>query len=155
MSDEHESFIKTPKQLVWIIFLAFAVPIAIITLLITYVGTVTKEAPGSDNMTPEAIEARIKPVAGFELGSGGPASAEPRSGEAVYTAQCAACHAAGVAGAPKMGDAGAWADRLKQGLEALVQAAVKGKGAMPPRGGSSASDEQIAASVHYMVNASK
>src|SRR5690606_38544377 len=116
MSDEHESFIKTPKQLVWIIFLAFAVPIAIITLLITYVGTVTKEAPGSDNMTPEAIEARIKPVAGFELGSGGPASAEPRTGEAVYTAQCAACHAAGVAGAPKMGDAGAWAERLKQGL---------------------------------------
>jgi cytochrome c5 len=153
MSDEHESFIKTPKQLVWIIFLAFAVPIAIIVLLITYVGSTTTQAIGSDNMTPEAIEARIKPVAGFELGSGGPASAEPRSGEAVYTAQCAACHAAGVAGAPKMGDAGAWADRLKQGLEALVQAAVKGKGAMPPQGGT-ASEFEIARAVVHMANAS-
>src|SRR5690606_10121182 len=148
MSDEHESFIETPKQLVWIIFLAFAVPIAIIVLLITYVGSTTTQAIGSDNMTPEAIEARIKPVAGFELGSGGPASAEPRSGEAVYTAQRAACHAAGVAGAPKMGDAGAWADRLKQGLEALVQAAVKGKGAMPPQGGTASEFEIARAVVH-------
>ena len=153
MSDEHESFIKTPKQLVWIIFLAFAVPIAIITLLITYVGTVTKEAPGSDNMTPEAIEARIKPVAGFELGSGGPASAEPRTGEAVYTAQCAACHAAGVAGAPKMGDAGAWAERLKQGLEALVASSVNGKGAMPPQG-ATATEFEITRAVVHMANAS-
>src|SRR5690606_10224572 len=138
--------------LVWIIFLAFAVPIAIITLLITYVGTVTKEAPGSDNMTPEAIEARIKPVAGFELGSGGPASAEPRTGEAVYTAQCAACHAAGVAGAPKMGDAGAWAERLKQGLEALVASSVNGKGAMPPQG-ATATEFEITRAVVHMANA--
>lgn len=153
MSDEHESFIKTPKQLVWIIFLAFAVPIAIIALLITYVGTTTKEAPGSDNMTPEAIEARIRPVAGFELGSGGAASAEPRTGEAVYTAQCAACHAAGVAGAPKMGDEGAWAERLKQGLEALVASSVNGKGAMPPQG-ATATEFEITRAVVHMANAS-
>src|SRR5690606_2464131 len=153
MSDEHESFIKTPKQLVWIIFLAFAVPIAIIVLLITYVGSTTTQAIGSDNMTPEAIEARIKPVAGFELGAGGPATAAPRSGEAVYTAQCAACHAAGVAGAPKMGDAAAWEPRLGQGLDALVHASVNGKGAMPPQG-ATASEFEIALAVVHMANAS-
>jgi len=150
---DSETFIKTPKQLVWIIVLAFLIPIIIIALLVMFIGTTTRLAPGSDNMTPEAIEARIRPVAGFELGAGGPATAEPRSGEAVYAAQCAACHGAGVAGAPKMGDAAAWEPRLGQGLDALVQASVNGKGAMPPQG-ATASELEIARAVVHMANAS-
>src|SRR5690606_8817693 len=89
----------------------------------------------------------------FELGAGGPATAEPRSGEAVYAAQCAACHGAGVAGAPKMGDAAAWEPRFGQGLDALVQASVNGKGAMPPQG-ATASELEIARAVVHMANAS-
>jgi len=153
MSDEHESFIKTPKQLIWIVVLAFVVPVVIIALLVKYIGTTTTLAPGSDSMTPEAIEARIRPVAGFELGAGGPATAGARAGEAVYNAQCAACHGTGVAGAPKMGDTAAWSTRLAQGLEALVKSSVDGKGAMPPQG-ATASELEVARAVVHMANAS-
>jgi cytochrome c5 len=62
---------------------------------------------------------------------------------------------AGVANAPKLGDKAAWAPRLQQGMPQLVQSAIKGKGAMPPRGGSAASDADIGAAVQYMVNASR
>ena len=66
------------------------------------------------------------------------------------------CHAAGVAGAPKFGDKAAWAPRLKQGLDALHASALKGKGAMPPKGGNmSLSDEAVKAAVDYMANAAK
>ncbi|WP_404376336.1 c-type cytochrome [Vreelandella aquamarina] len=74
-------------------------------------------------------------------------------GEALYASVgCAACHGAGVAGAPKLGDAEAWGPRIEQGKDALYQSVFNGKGAMPPRGGSSASDEEIMAVVDYMVS---
>jgi cytochrome c5 len=74
---------------------------------------------------------------------------------ALYTQTCQTCHAAGIAGAPKVGDKAAWAQRAAQGIDALTANAIKGKGAMPPKGGSSASDADIKAVVTYMVNASK
>ena len=77
------------------------------------------------------------------------------AGEALFKQTCIACHGAGVAGAPKFGDKAAWAPRIKQGIDVLVQNAIKGKGAMPPRGGSSASDADMRAAVQYMVNAAK
>jgi len=77
------------------------------------------------------------------------------SGEAVYKQACFACHATGAANAPKLGDKAAWAPRIAQGMPALVQAAIKGKGAMPPKGGSSAPDADIQAATEYLVNASK
>ena len=99
MSDEHEAFIKTPQQLITVVVLAFVVPILVIVLLVKYVGSSTRTGAGADSMPAEAIEARIRPVAGFVLsGASGPRPA--RSGEEVYKAQCATCHAAGVAGAP-------------------------------------------------------
>ncbi|WP_311064431.1 c-type cytochrome [Halomonas sp. DWK9] len=74
-------------------------------------------------------------------------------GEALYASiGCAACHAAGVAGAPAIGDAEAWGPRIEQGTDALYQSVFNGKGVMPPRGGSSASDEEIMAVVDYMVS---
>ena len=60
-----------------------------------------------------------------------------------------------MANAPKFGDKAAWAPRVKQGVPALVQNVVKGKGAMPPKGGSSASEPELRAAVEYMVNAAK
>lgn len=152
MSDEHESFIKTPQQLITVVVLAFVVPILVIVLLVKYVGSGTRTGAGADTMTAEAIEARIRPVAGFELASAGGAG-ELKSGEAVYTAQCAACHATGVAGAPKHGDKAAWADRIKTGFESLVNSSLKGKGAMAPQGGGAFSDIEIARAVAYLANA--
>jgi cytochrome c5 len=66
-----------------------------------------------------------------------------------------ACHAAGVAGSPKFGDKDAWAPRIKTGLDMLTASVIKGKGAMPPKGGSAASDTDIRAAVEYMVSAAK
>lgn len=73
-------------------------------------------------------------------------------GKAVYDAKCAACHAAGVAGAPKLGDKAAWGPRMKAGEAALIKSAVKGKGAMPPRAGQNASDKEIKEAVEYMLS---
>ena len=77
------------------------------------------------------------------------------AGEALYKQACLACHAAGVAGAPKFGDKAAWAPRILTGLDALTNSAIKGKNAMPPKGGSAASDADIHSAVAYMVNAAK
>jgi cytochrome c5 len=69
---------------------------------------------------------------------------------------CNACHAAGVAGAPKLGDTAAWAARSKAGVDALVGSVIKGKGAMPSKGGvAGASDADLRAAVEYMVAAAK
>lgn len=73
------------------------------------------------------------------------------AGEALYKQACQVCHAAGVAGAPKLGDKAAWAPRLETGMETLYKAAINGMGAMPPRGGSSAPDAEIKAAVDYMT----
>jgi cytochrome c5 len=74
------------------------------------------------------------------------------AGEALYKQACAVCHVAGVAGAPKLGDKAAWAPRLGAGVDGLTASVIKGKGAMPPKGGAgSASDAEIRASVEYML----
>ncbi len=86
-------------------------------------------------------------------------SAAPAAGgnavPALYTQTCAVCHAAGVAGAPKLGDKAAWGPRLGDGVDGMTAIAIKGKGAMPPKGGSTASDAEIKAVVQYMANAVK
>src|SRR2546425_1020980 len=89
-----------------------------------------------------------------------PAPAAVLSGEQVYSTTCVACHAAGVAGAPKFGDKGAWAPRLGQGLAVLHQHALEGfqgkSGVMPPKGGRvDLADKSILNAVEYMVNAAK
>lgn len=76
-------------------------------------------------------------------------------GKAVYNAKCSACHASGVAGAPKLGDKAAWAPRVKTGEAALVQSVIKGKGVMPPRAGQNASDKEIKEAVEYMLSGVK
>ena len=75
--------------------------------------------------------------------------------EQLYQGACMACHAAGVANAPKFGDAAAWADRAAKGLDALVSSAVGGIGAMPPRGGSQLSDDEIRSVVEYILDNSR
>ena len=73
-------------------------------------------------------------------------------GEAVYNKACVNCHAAGVAGAPKTGDAAAWAPRLEQGMDALVATANAGKGAMPPKGlCADCTDADLKAAIEFMA----
>lgn len=153
--DQHSSFIQTPQQLILVVLLAFIVPVVGIVLLVQLVTSGQRADPGA--LTPESVAARLRPVAHVEFGSGGGAAgAGGRSGEEVVKSTCATCHQAGLAGAPKIGDKAAWAPRLKQGYPALVQSALKGKNAMPPKGGNgSLSDAQVHAAVEYMVNQAK
>lgn len=110
----------------------------------------------------DEIRARIAPVGevcvqGQDCGSAAApvasASAGPRSGNEVYDSACMACHNTGAAGAPKLGDAGAWSGRVEKGLDTLVSHAINGFNAMPAKGGcGSCSDEDIEAAVEYMVS---
>ncbi|MFJ7567631.1 c-type cytochrome [Herminiimonas sp. NPDC097707] len=138
MSDAHheESAIKTPKQLIMAILAGFLVPIICIVLLVLYVTNDKTIGAGSDGLAPEAVSARIKPVAdeGFTLKDVN-APKVLKTGEEVYKMACAACHATGAAGAPKFGDAGAWGPRIAQGYETLVKHAIQGIRAMPAKGG--------------------
>jgi cytochrome c5 len=76
------------------------------------------------------------------------------SGKQVYEAQCVACHMTGIAGAPRHGDLQAWKPRIASGLNALVQATLKGKSAMPAMGGGDFQDFEIARAVAYLANLS-
>ena len=111
------------------------------------------------------IEARIQPysqvcVAGDEDCGGASAAVAsgPRSGEDVYNGACMACHATGAAGAPMLGDAGAWADRIAKGMDALYDSGVNGvagTGMIAKGGCANCSDEEIYAAVDYMVEQSQ
>lgn len=149
--ESHEGFIKTPRQLIAVVFFAFVVPIVVIILLASYVSRETRPAAGSNLMSPEAIATRLQPVGQVEVKEATEGGAA-RTGEQVFAAQCTACHTAGVAGAPKLGDEAAWAPRIKTGYEALLNSALKGKGAMSPQGGGEFSDLEIGRAVVYMAN---
>ncbi|MGA8784789.1 MAG: c-type cytochrome [Polaromonas sp.] len=110
-------------------------------------------APVAEAATPApAVVAAAAPAAAAPAKV---AAADSGAGEALYKQTCVACHAAGVAGAPKFGDKAAWAPRIQTGLDTLTTSAIKGKNAMPPKGGSAASDADIHSAVVYMVNAAK
>ncbi|MBE0546951.1 MAG: cytochrome c5 family protein [Rubrivivax sp.] len=147
----HEGPIKTPKQLVAAVVASFLVPIVAIILLVNYVDFGTKPAAGSEGLGPEAVADRLQRIGSVEIRDAS-APVVLRTGEQVYTGQCGACHAAGVAGAPKLGDAAAWAPRIKTGFEALLNSALKGKGAMAPQGGGQFSDFEIGRAVVYIAN---
>jgi cytochrome c5 len=152
MSDQHSSPIKTPQQLVTVIVLSFVVPVLLIVLLVKFVAGEKSSGAGSSSMTPEAIAERLKPIGEVALAEAGGAKAL-QSGEAIYKLSCAACHAAGVAGAPKAGDAGLWAPRLKQGYDTLVKHATEGYKAMPAKGGNVDLDPiEVARAVAYLGN---
>jgi cytochrome c5 len=147
--DEHSSFIKTPQQLITVVVLSFVVPIFGIVMLVQLVVNKPHADPAA--LAPEAVAARIQPVGKLEFGAAGAAGAA-KSAEDIVKETCAACHQAGVANAPKLADKAAWAPRLKQGLNGLLASVVKGKGAMPPRAGTSFSDDELASAVVLMAN---
>ncbi|ADP13774.1 cytochrome c family protein 1 [Achromobacter xylosoxidans A8] len=152
--EEHSSPIKTPKQLIVTIVLSFVIPIAIIILLVNMVVSGNKTGAGSDTLSQEAVAKRIAPVAGFELVDAN-APKVFKTGEQVFAAVCTACHTAGVAGAPKVGDNAAWAPFITAGYDAMMNVALHGKGGMPAKGGNpTLSDYEVARAVVYMANKS-
>jgi cytochrome c5 len=147
----HEGPVRTPKQLIWTILASFVLPVIIIIMLVNYVASEKKPGAGSDGQSAEAVAKRLQPVGSVEFKDmSNPAAM--KSGQQVYEAQCVACHAAGAAGAPKTGDEGAWAPRVKTGLDALLTSVMKGKGAMGAQGGGDFSDFEIARAVVYLAN---
>lgn len=151
MSDSHETPIKTPTQLITVIVLAFVVPILIITLLVNFVTSAKRTGAGSESLTAAATEARIRPVATVEVRDAN-APRVLKTGAEVYKAQCSACHDAGAAGAPKLGEVAAWEPRIKTGYPALLTSALKGKGAMPAQVGGDFDELEIARAVVHMAN---
>ena len=165
MSDSHQEEahtgpIKTPKQLLWASFFSFVVPVFIIMGLVAYVSSDSKPAGSGQaeryalgGLTAQdqerGVAERLRKVGSVEIRD---ANRALKTGEEVFKAQCSACHATGAAGAPKFGDAGAWGARIKAGYEALLNSALKGKGAMGAQGGGDFSDTEIARAVAYMAN---
>ncbi|MCC7487629.1 MAG: cytochrome c5 family protein [Burkholderiales bacterium] len=183
-AEEHSSLIKTPKQLIIVVVLAFVVPVGLIATIASLVVGSTAPGKGGPGMTEEAIAKRIQPAGEVAIdpnqptsepaaapapaavapaptavvaaapakGGDGAKGGDAAKGKSVYDSACMACHAAGVAGAPKAGDKTAWAPRVQTGMDTLYAAALKGKNAMPPRGGNaSLADADVKAAVDYMV----
>jgi cytochrome c5 len=147
--EAHTGPIKTPKQLLVAVLFSFVLPIFIIIGLVYAVTSQNKPAAGAVNVERATAE-RIQKIGMVEIRD---ANREMKTGEQVFKAQCTACHTAGAAGAPKFGDAGAWAPRIKTGFDALWNSALKGKGAMGAQGGGDLADYEIARAVVYMANA--
>ena len=151
--EQHDSLIKTPKQLVIVMVLAFAVPVALISLLASLVAGSGQYGKDDPRMSDEAIAKRLQPEGTVVISESG-ASREEKTGKQVYETVCAACHTTGVLNAPKLGDKAAWAKLIAEGQETLTADAMKGVRQMPPRGGNpNLSDAEFARAVVYMANA--
>ena len=153
MNDNHSGEAHTgshnPNQLSSSTVWAVTAPIALVIGVVAYL--VAGSSPVSDTSLQEkAVAERIQKIGMVQVRE---AKKGLQSGEAVYAAQCAACHAAGIVGAPKFGDAVAWEPRLKSGFEALLHSAIAGKGSMGAQGGGTFNDTEIARAVVYMTSA--
>jgi len=148
-----------------------------VTLLLFFLarhmsGETQEQWKQEDPLIQSAIDERLKPVGRVvKTGEAAPdvavtvavaveAAPAARTGEEVFNQACSVCHVAGVAGAPKFGDAAAWGGRISKGMDTLVQHATGGfqgtSGYMPPKGGRmDMSDAEIAAAVAYMVEHSQ
>ncbi|MBY8604069.1 MAG: cytochrome c5 family protein [Burkholderia sp.] len=150
----HESPVKTPGQLIAVIIASFAIPIILIVLFANYANHAFRSGAGTDALSDEQVAARIAPLAKVDVKDAN-APRTYKTGEEVYKAVCVTCHGTGAAGAPKFGNKDDWAPRISQGFDTLLKTALAGKGAMPPRGGTSpddVSDYEIARAIVYMAN---
>ena len=127
------------------------VAVVLIAIIYPLTNRTFNSAADSASGTDES-DVRIQPVAKFELVKAEAAAASgPRDGATIYNSVCGACHNTGAAGAPKLDDKAAWAPRLGQGVDGLVKSVINGKGAMPPKGGATLSDEEIKGVVNYVL----
>lgn len=151
---EHRSFIKTPKQLIAVVVLSFVVPVLLIIMLAQLVVGSYRKDPQA--LTPDATRERIRPVAGFNLVDAN-APKVLKTGQQVFDVVCVACHgaASAIPNSPKLGDNKAWAPLIKEGLARITADAIKGVGAMPPRGGDpDLTDIELQRAIVYIANKS-
>lgn len=155
--EDHTSLIKTPKQLIVVVLLSFIVPVVAILLLIKLITGGMNIEQGSSAMTEDAIATRLRPVGEVNVVSATQqSSSAANGGEELFNSVCMACHGAGIAGAPKVGDKAAWKPRIAQGIDVLYASAINGKNAMPPKGGAAnASDADVKAAVDILVSKAK
>ena len=174
--EDHVSLIKTPQQLIVVVVLAFLIPIIGIVMIASFATGGLKIDNSSSAASDDAVAKRLKPVGEVLIGevppelaraasaikpaTGAPvmvaAAGGPGAGKKLYDTVCMACHAAGIAGAPKTGDKTAWKPRIATGKDALYNSALHGKNAMPAKGGlASAADADVKAAVDYMVGQGK
>lgn len=155
MSD-HQNAAGDQKTGIRIALLAFVFPpVFLMVFAISIVAFSGIFAAGKSEADEEAVAARILPVARVELAAAGAGSAKgSRSGEEIFNGTCGACHTAGVAGAPKVGDKAAWGPRVAQGLDALVKSATTGKNAMPPKGGADVTPLELTRAIVFITNKS-
>ncbi len=151
-SDPHSSPIKSPKQLIIVVVLAFVVPIVVIVLVTQLVTGVRQGSREND----KEILPRIRAVGNVVIGEPTPPQGN-LTGDAVYGQVCKTCHDAGLAGAPKIGDKGAWGPRIAQSQSTITQHAIAGfqgkTGVMPPKGGNAdLTDTEVGRAVVYMAN---
>jgi len=147
-SDPGDMF-KSAANLAVKVAIVAAVVIGVIILLAVMAAP---ESSSHGDMSDKAVAARIQKVGTLTLGDA--AGSGPRSGEELFKVRCAACHAAGLMGAPKLADKAAWGPRIASGYAALLNAALKGKNAMPAQGGADYSDVEVGRALVYMANAS-
>lgn len=131
------------------------IAVVLIAIIFPLTNKSFKTAADSGKGNDEA-EVRIQPVARFELAKAeAPAASGPKDGPTIYNTVCGACHNTGAANAPKVDDKAAWAPRLATGKDALIKSVTNGKGAMPPKGGATLSDEEIVNVVTYIMGKAK
>ena len=148
--EESSGPIKTPKQLVVVVVISLFLLVAIPALI----SQLATSGNSGGDLSEEAIARRIQPMAQVALATTAGGEKAAQGSEAIYKATCAACHDSGVANAPKLGDKGAWAARIGVGLEKLAASGIKGKGAMPPKGGADLSDADFTRVVAWLANKS-
>jgi cytochrome c5 len=151
--DEHTSFIKTPKQLLVVVVLAFVIPIALISIIASLAMRAVD--PSAEVHSQEAVAKRLQPVGQVVVAEGSDVPGQ-QSGKQVVDAVCSACHATGALNAPKIGDQAAWGPLIKNdGQEHLVEMAIKGIRQMPPKGGNpQLTNDEVARAVVFMANQS-
>jgi len=148
MTEEHSSPIKTPKQLVIVVLLAFIVPIAVAVMISQLVTSGEHGAGENENI----VLSRIQPVGSVVIAEAS-APKGTQSGEQVYGTVCKTCHEAGLAGAPKFGDKAAWAKVIAEGDKVAFTHAIGGFKAMPAKGGNSdLTDDEVKRAVAFMAN---
>lgn len=129
------------------------------TSLTTEVSEYKPEAVVLDNIKPVGqvyVAGESEPEQAAAMTADAGAASEPKSGADIYNSNCMACHGTGAAGAPKVGDADAWAPRIAKGSDALLASAINGLNAMPPKGlCMSCSDAELQAAIEYMVSQSQ
>ncbi len=128
---------------------AFGAPLVLAAALVSNFAVANPSKAGYDN-SDLATAIRIQKVGSVALQGG---ARKVRDGAEAYTAQCAACHAGGLVGAPKFGDTAAWAPRIGQGFAALLKSVMGGKGAMGAQAGGALSDLEIERALVHLANA--